>query len=1161
MPLPSRRPTPATRTPRRSLTALLGASVLAAALGAPAGSLAAKPQASDDPTGGLEPTVHYEDVLRHAGDRIHFEPGGRVTVGFTPRKGDRHLVGGREPLALPAGRLTGKEMRAQAAGASSPSTAPTLDPSPAASSSPSEAPQPTGDPTPAPTVEPTASPSGTAGPSAGASEAPSGTPATSPSAATSAAPSTDVPVADDGPVVDPASVIEADGATAVVEEPVAGPDLQASVSPAGLRKEVFGFLPYWELNDSTVLDWTKLSTVAFFGVGAAANGDLEKRDKDGDITVGWSGWTSSRMTGLINTAHRNNTRVVLTIQSFAWSTAGATKQKTLLGSSTARANLARQIAAAVRDRGADGVNLDFEPLAAGYGDEFVSLVRRIRTELDAVRKGYQLTFDTLGFIGNYPIEGATAPGGADAIFIMGYDYRNGGATRAGSIAPVGGTAYDIVDTIAAYTARVPASKLILGVPYYGRAWSTTSDQLNAENISGTKNGASTTVLYSTAVDYLRDRGRRWDSREGVAWTAYKRENCTDAYGCVTPWRQLYVDDATALKLKYDLINRYGLRGAGIWALGYDGSRPELWTAIRDKFITDSTAPTAGIRTLDASQSAERFEVRWASRDDFGVVSHDVDVSIDGGSWTRWMRGTKVTSAWYVGARGHTFAFRVRARDGKGNVSDWTGIPKGGSTTITTGAFGRIATDTLNARSGAGTSASIQTTLEAGDLVAFLQGPVAADGYTWYRVAAPVGEWPLVGSTRTDLWIATGSGGERWVNGVPAPNSTKVTSAASLAAADGGAEWYPVSPVRLLDTRTGNGLSGAFVDEKPRSFQLAGRGSVPADAVAVTANLTVTGATANGYVAIGPSMSAKPSTSTISVVKGQTIANGVTLRIGSGGTVGAVFMSAAGAKAQLVLDVTGFYRVGGTGATWYPLQPTRLLDTRSAAGLSGRFTAGKVRTLQIAGRGGIPADATGVTGNLTATGATRNGYVAIGPSMTSTPSTSTLSVRASRTTANNVTLRLGSGGKAGLVFVAASGTTTHLVFDVTGYYKQGNAGAEWYPVSPVRLLDTRSGNGLSGAFVDEKPRTFQLTGRGTVPVDAVAVTANLTVTGATANGYAAIGPSMSAKPSTSTLNVVKGQTIANGVTLRVGSGGKVGSVFMSASGAKAHEIVDLTGYFR
>ena len=70
------------------------------------------------------------------------------------------------------------------------------------------------------------------------------------------------------------------------------------------------------------------------------------------------------MTGVINDAHASGARVVLTVQSFAWSTTGLARQKALLGSSTARSNLATQITKAIRDRGADGVNLDFEPLAS-----------------------------------------------------------------------------------------------------------------------------------------------------------------------------------------------------------------------------------------------------------------------------------------------------------------------------------------------------------------------------------------------------------------------------------------------------------------------------------------------------------------------------------------------------------------------------------------------------------------------------------------------------------------------------------------------------------------------------------------------------------------------------------------------------------------------------
>ncbi len=416
------------------------------------------------------------------------------------------------------------------------------------------------------------------------------------------------PIRDDPPAA--AATVFGDGPNvAAIDRPSVDPasapmaDLAAAVDPGGLKREVFGFLPYWELTDSsTRLDWEKLSTIAYFGVGVAANGDLQEKNADGSTTVGWGGWTSAAMTKVMNSAHASGARVVLTIQSFAWTSAGVVRQRSLLGSAANRANLARQIAGAVRDRGADGVNLDFEPIISGYSDEFTALVRTIRKELNKVAHGYQVTFDATGWIGNYPIGDATASGGADAVVVMAYDYRTGSSSVAGSVAPSGGPTYDVADTIRAYISRIPASKIILGVPYYGRAWSTASSGLHAKNVSGTKNGASTTVVYSTAVTFAADHGRKWDPVEGAAWTAYRRKNCTAKYGCVNPWRELYYDDAQALGRKYDLINQYNLRGAGIWALGYDGTRTELYAMLKAKFITDKIPPVISGSSLSSSLS-------------------------------------------------------------------------------------------------------------------------------------------------------------------------------------------------------------------------------------------------------------------------------------------------------------------------------------------------------------------------------------------------------------------------------------------------------------------------------------------------------------------------------------------------------------------------------
>ena len=736
----------------RRIATLTLALVALASWVVPVAAASPKPNTDD---AGLRPTIHYEEALAHADDDIEFAPGGRVTVGFTPRSTDHWKVGGVSPRALPAGRLDGRQMRAQ--GKPPKAAKPAVEPSAPPEPTPSPTPEPPPEPTPDASLEPSAEPS----------SAPAGV---------------------DQPVTDPAAVIEAVQASSVVvtaEEPSAP---AAAVSSSGLQREIFGFLPYWELTDSsTTIDWSKVSTVAFFGVGIDGSGNLQKRNSDGTTTVGWSGWTSSKMTSLINTAHQNRTRVVLTVQSFGWTSGQLDRQKKFLGSSTARANLAKQVAAAVRDRGADGVNLDLEPLASGYEDEFVSLVRRIRTELNNVRSGYQLTFDTTGSIGNYPIERATASGGADAIFIMGYDYRSASSNQVGSIAPLSRTGYDIRETVRAYVSRVPASKLILGVPYYGRAWSTDSDDFHANNISGTKYGSSTTVVYSTAVDYLAEHGRRYDSTEGVAWTAYRRENCTSTYGCVTPWRQLYIDDAQALRAKYDLVNSNSLRGAGIWALGYDGSRTELWKAIGDKFAPDTKPPKAGIKNVGPIQPNPAFQVAWTGTDASGIASYDVQVSVNGGSWYPWLTKTTKGSAIYPALDGRGYAFRVRARDPKGNTSSWTATTKWvSSPKLASGGFGRVVTDGLSLRSTASTSAAKVGEVSTGDILSVTGGPTSSGGYTWYRVTGPVREWGIVGPVHKNVWVAVRNSTTTFVKAAPAPNTASVRAViGSLGLGDAG----------------------------------------------------------------------------------------------------------------------------------------------------------------------------------------------------------------------------------------------------------------------------------------------------------------------------------------------------------------------------------------
>ena len=267
-----------------------------------------------------------------------------------------------------------------------------------------------------------------------------------------------------------------------------------------------------------------------------------------------------------------------------------------------------------------------------------------------------------------------------------------------------------------------------------------------------------------------------------------------------------------------------------------------------------------------------------------------------------------------------------------------------------------------------------------------------------------------------------------------------------------------------------------------------------------------------------------------------------------------------------------------GATYVVLTPNRIVDTRSGLGLTnGPLVANNAQTFSVPGqssdpRMNIPSDAIAVTGNLTVVGQTAPGYFFLGPVAMNVPTSSTLNFPLGDTRANGVTVALGTGGSAGklsVTYAAAAGKTAHVVFDVTGYFVPDGSGATYVVLTPNRIVDTRSGLGLTnGPLVANNAQTFSVPGQSSdprmnIPSDAIAVTGNLTVVGQTAPGYFFLGPVAMNVPTSSTLNFPLGDTRANGVTVALGTGGSAGKLsvtYAAAAGKTAHVVFDVTGYF-
>jgi hypothetical protein len=401
-------------------------------------------------------------------------------------------------------------------------------------------------------------------------------------------------------------------------------------------------------------------------------------------------------------------------------------------------------------------------------------------------------------------------------------------------------------------------------------------------------------------------------------------------------------------------------------------------------------------------------------------------------------------------------------------------------------------------------------------------------------------------------------------------------------------YIPTSPRRVLDSRptgsghTNIGLAGKFTAGVVRKFTVAGAkyvggGSalaIPANAVAVTGNLTVVGETAAGVIDLGPTVSASGTTSTLNFVKGDTRANNVTLGLAGDGSLEAVYRSSTvGATTDLIFDVTGYFLAGTSGATYHSLAPGRVLDTRPTGsgvthiGPLTKLPNRTVKTFPVAGVKAlgwssalVPSGATAVTGNLTVTGATSAGFVSVGPTMTSSPSTSSVNVAAGTTVANGVTVAL-SGGKLQVVWCGTTGSSANVIFDVTGYFTAGAGGLSFYAVTPVRVLDSSKSLGLSGTFTSGTAQLFTIGGTAGVPTGAAGISGNLTVLTPTSAGWALVSPEIVATPTTSTLNVAAGHSEANGFDVALGASGHVALEWAGTTGSTADIALDITGYWK
>jgi outer membrane protein assembly factor BamB len=435
-------------------------------------------------------------------------------------------------------------------------------------------------------------------------------------------------------------------------------------------------------------------------------------------------------------------------------------------------------------------------------------------------------------------------------------------------------------------------------------------------------------------------------------------------------------------------------------------------------------------------------------------------------------------------------------------------------------------------------------------------PIVAGGAVWVANNGG-GLYAFNATTGAQIFHSAGFGINRFVTPaeaggqvfVPSHTVIKSFSFAPPAPPPPPATYSPVTPNRLLDTRTSGGPLGTGGS---RNLTVTGGTTgVPTNATGVVMNVTATNTTAASFLTVYPAGGTRPLASNLNWVAGRTVPNLVEVTVGAGGAV--TFFNAAGST-DVVADLEGYFSPSGVGCAG--LGPIRLADTRPSSGQpnsGSTLGAGSTINVQVTGVGAIPA--TGVTGailNVTVTNTTGSSFLTVWPTGAAQPLASNLNWVAGQTVPNRAFVVLGTGGMVSIYNAAGS---TDVVVDASGYFtNSGTTGLKFNGMSPVRIADTRSsGQTLppNGTF------TLQVTGANGVPAGAGAIIANVTVTNTTAPSFLTVYPGGGSRPLASDLNWVSGQTIPN---LTVATTGTTGAISFYNAAGSTDVVVDLVGYF-
>lgn len=376
-----------------------------------------------------------------------------------------------------------------------------------------------------------------------------------------------------------------------------------------LTHRIFGYLPAWEYPTARhTIDYTLLTHIGLFDFSVDNNGNMSNPSY-------WP-WTD-----VINDAHTNGVKAILTAVNF-----NGNQIRNIMTNPTAKQNFFTNVKNRLIQYQLDGVNVDFEDLLVGdRGDVVNNFMMDLKNYLAVEVPGAEVSFAAppINWSG-WKFDGLAAA--CDYIFIMGYAFWGSWSSTTGPGSPLTGWTYNITNTVTNQFAIVPQNqkhKLILGVPYYGLRWKTQ-----------TANPQSSTISYIGSTRFRNDyfdvqtHGLLWHSTSQTPWYRYQQNN---------EWYQVWFDNDSSLGLKYQLATDNGFGGVGMWALGYDGSLPQLWDELRRRFFFEVPVE---LFSFSVTEEVNGVLLQWSTATELNNAGFEIERN---GIITGFVKGKGTTS--------------------------------------------------------------------------------------------------------------------------------------------------------------------------------------------------------------------------------------------------------------------------------------------------------------------------------------------------------------------------------------------------------------------------------------------------------------------------------------------------------------------------------------